>query len=346
MNFKIARRNFIALASAALPFVPGALRAVHKKAIENAAANPQRLVLWYERPANRWVEALPIGNGRLGAMVFGGTASERLQLNEDTLYAGGPYDSNNHEALQALPEARRLIFEGRYKEANDLIEAKMMAHPLKQMPYEPVGDLNLEVPGHSEVRDYRRELDLETAIAKVSYNFDGVHFTREVFASPVEQVIVVRVTGDHPNQINFVMSLTTPQKVGITASGPDTLVMRGENGEAFGIKGSLKFQARVRVLAQAPSSGGRRTSLPRRTTLNGTPSSPLWFSTGPTVAAALKSRPGDSKSGTSQTSICSGNPRGSLSATHISNSTSLPMQENSVYLISLSPVNDEVKEDL
>ena len=95
-----------------------------------------------------------------------------------------------------------------------------MAHPIKQMPYEPVGDLKLEFPGHIEVRDYRRELDLETAIAKVSYNFAGVNFTREVFASPVDQVIVVRLTGDHPNQINFVASLATPQKADITISGP------------------------------------------------------------------------------------------------------------------------------
>ena len=248
MNLKITRRKFITSASV-LPLVSRALKAADARAIKKAGANPQRLVLWYEKPASQWVEALPIGNGRLGVMVFGGTASERLQLNEDTLYAGAPYDPNNHEALQALPEARRLIFDGRYKEANDLIGAKMMAHPIKQMPYELVGDLKLEFPGHSEVRDYRRELDLETAIAKVSYNFGGVNFTREVFASPVDQVIVVRLTGDHPNQISFVASLATPQKADITTAVPDTLVMRGENGEATGIKGALKFQARVRVLA-------------------------------------------------------------------------------------------------
>src|SRR5439155_25896767 len=122
----------------------------------------QPLVLWYEKPASRWVEVLPIGNGRLGAMVFGATASERLQINEDTLYAGGPYDPNNREALKALPEARRLIFEGKYKQANDLIGAKMMAHPIKQMPYEPVGDLLLEFPRHDEFASYRRELNLDT----------------------------------------------------------------------------------------------------------------------------------------------------------------------------------------
>jgi alpha-L-fucosidase 2 len=260
MNLKITRRKFITSASA-LPLVSHALKVADARAIKKAGASPQRLVLWYERPASQWVEALPIGNGRFGAMVFGGTASERLQLNEDTLYAGSPYDPNNHEALQALPEARRLIFDGRYKEANDLIGAKMMAHPIKQMPYELVGDLKLEFSGHSEVRDYRRELDLETAIAKVSYNFGGVNFTREVFASPVDQVIVVRLTGDHPNQINFVASLATPQKANITTAGPDTLVMRGENGEASGIKGALKFQARIRVLAHGGITTSRNDSI-------------------------------------------------------------------------------------
>ena len=153
MKRKISRRKFLkqtAFAGAALPLASSKL-AINAKT--SVAANPSRqpLVLWYEKPAEQWVEALPIGSGRLGAMIFGGTTSERLQINEDTLYAGGPYDPNNREALKALPEARQLIFQGKYKQANDLIGAKMMAHPIKQMPYEPVGDLRLEFPGHSEI---------------------------------------------------------------------------------------------------------------------------------------------------------------------------------------------------
>jgi alpha-L-fucosidase 2 len=108
--------------------------------------------LWYDKPAAEWTEALPVGNGRLGAMIFGGPANEQLQLNEDTLYAGSPYDPNNPEALAALPEARRLIFAGKYKEAHDLVGAKMMAKPIKQMPYEPVGDLKLSFPDHDTSR--------------------------------------------------------------------------------------------------------------------------------------------------------------------------------------------------
>jgi alpha-L-fucosidase 2 len=182
-------------------------------------------------------------------MIFGGTASERIQLNEDTLYAGGPYDPNNREALKALPQARQLIFAGKFKEANDLIGEKMMAHPIKQMPYEPVGDLSLEFAGHSEFSDYRRELNLQTAIARVSYRVGGIKFEREVFASPVDQVIVLRLTADRPRQLNFTATFTTPQKGTTTTESNDTLILRGQNGDAFGIKGALRFQALARVNA-------------------------------------------------------------------------------------------------
>ena len=255
MKRKISRRKFLkqtAFAGAALPLASSKL-AINAKT--SVAANPSRqpLVLWYEKPAEQWVEALPIGNGRLGAMIFGGTTSERLQINEDTLYAGGPYDPNNREALKALPEARQLIFQGKYKQANDLIGAKMMAHPIKQMPYEPVGDLLLEFPRHDEFASYRRELNLDTGIAKVSYQLGNVSFSREAFASPVDQVIVVSLAANRPGQISFVASLITPQKATSGTVENDTLKVRGENGDAFGIKGALKFEARVRVV----SSGGR-----------------------------------------------------------------------------------------
>src|ERR1043165_2911445 len=157
MKRKITRRRYLAdasIATAASTFAP---------AILNIEPQNDALILWYDKPASEWTEALPIGNGRIGAMIFGGAANEQLQLNEDTLYAGSPYDPNNPEALKALPEARRLIFAGKYKEANDLVGAKMMANPIKQMPYEAVGDLKLLFPGHENVTNYRRQLDLDTA---------------------------------------------------------------------------------------------------------------------------------------------------------------------------------------
>ena len=223
------------------------------------------LVLWYDRPAREWTEALPIGNGRLGGMLFGGLDSERIQLNEGTLWAGGPYDPSHPDALKALPEARRLIFEGKYGEANDLIGSKMMARPLQQMPFQPVGDLNIKFPGHTEVSDYRRELDLDTAIAKITYTVGGVKYTREVFSSVVDQVIVVRLTADKPGQVSCDVGMASPQKVSVEAAAPDALVMQGTNGDARGIKGALRFQAKVRVQAEGGETSVANNLLTVRT---------------------------------------------------------------------------------
>jgi alpha-L-fucosidase 2 len=250
MKRKITRRRFlrqVGVATAALPFAP---------AILNAEPQAQELILWYDKPATEWTEALPVGNGRLGAMIFGGPASEQLQLNEDTLYAGSPYDPNNPEALKALPEARRLIFEGKYKEAHDLVGAKMMANPIKQMPYEPLGDLKLSFPGHDNFTGYRRQLDLNTAIATVSYKVGPTTFTREMFVSPVDQVILVRLTADTPRSLNFSTTFETPQKATVSIRGTSALVLHGVNGDAFGIKGGLTFEARAVVVA----SGGETSA--------------------------------------------------------------------------------------
>src|ERR1041384_574908 len=175
---KITRREFISTAGVGLAGLSPAYASVCQ-----TDGSDDSLTLWYDKPAAEWTDALPVGNGRLGAMIFGGPANEQLQLNEDTLYAGSPYDPNNPEALNALPEARRLIFEAKYKEAHDLVGAKMMANPIKQMPYEPVGDLKLTFEGHDNFTDYRRQLDLNTAIATVSYKVGPTTFTREVFVS-------------------------------------------------------------------------------------------------------------------------------------------------------------------
>jgi len=220
-----------------------------------AVAQPpaEPLSLWYRQPARQWVEALAVGNGRLGAMVFGGVAQERIQLNEDTLWAGGPYDPANPDALEAWPKVRELIFAGQYREAHSLIAQKMMAKPLTQMPYQCVGDLLLEFPDANGVTDYRRDLNLDTAVATVAYVIDGVRFTREVFSSPVDQVIVVRLTADQPGKVAFTAGMTTRQKASVTVESPNTLVMQGVNGGASGIAGALKYQARVAVT----TSGGR-----------------------------------------------------------------------------------------
>jgi alpha-L-fucosidase 2 len=208
-----------------------------------------RLQLWYTKPAEQWAEALAIGNGRLGAMVFGGITKERIQLNEDTLWAGGPYDPANPQALALLPQARKLIFEGRFQEAHNLIEKKMLAKPMRQLQYQTVGDLLLTFSDSDKTADYRRGLDLDTAIAFVTYAAGGVKFTREIFSSPIDQVIVMRISADQPGQVTFTAGMKTPQKAIVTIEMPDTLVMNGINGTAEGIEGALRFQCRMKVSA-------------------------------------------------------------------------------------------------
>src|SRR5512134_2595947 len=183
--------------------VLAAMGAVSVTTAPAAPAGGHPNLLWYDKAATRWVEALPVGNGRLSAMVFGGVNQERLQLNEGTLWAGGPYDPVNPEAKEALPQVRQLVNEGKYREATKLISAKVMAKPLGQMPYRTVGDLLLTFSGGTNVENYRRELNLDTATATISYTSDGVRYTREVFASTPDNVIVMRLTADKPGKISF-----------------------------------------------------------------------------------------------------------------------------------------------
>jgi len=223
------------------------------------ASPDDSLTLWYERPASKWVEALPVGNGRIGAMVFGDPAQERLQLNEDTLWSGGPYDPTNPEALAALPKVRELILAGRYVEAETLANQKMMARPLRQMAYQSVGDLLLSFNGTSATgapRDYRRTLDLDAAVATVSFQQGGARYRREVFASAVDQSIVVTLTCDKRRSLDLEATFRPPS--GLTPAPllvceDGDLVMRGRNATGEGIPGALTWEARARVTTQ----GGR-----------------------------------------------------------------------------------------
>lgn len=217
----------------------------------------ENFTLWYQRPAKNWDEALPIGNGRLGAMIFGGIEGERLQLNEDTLWSGSPYDPNNREALGALPEVRRLVFEGKYTEAAKIINAKMMAKPLKQMANQPIGDLRLLFPKMEVVSQYQRSLNLEDATARVSYKINDTTYTREIFSSAVDNVIVVRISADKKGKVNFSTAFQSPQNSSVANENGNTLVLSGTNGSFRGIEGKLKFQSRVKILNQ----GGKLTNV-------------------------------------------------------------------------------------
>ena len=223
---------------------------------ELTSAPSEPMSLWYRQAAAEWTEALPVGNGRIGGMVFGGVKRERIQLNEGTLWAGGPYDPVNPDAKAALPDARRLIFAGKYTEAANLVASRVLSKPLKQMPYETVGDLYLDLPTETESESYRRDLNLDTAIATTTFIANGVMFTREVFCSAVDQIIVVHLTADKPGKISFKASLATPQRANVRVDSGDTLVLSGINGEANGIAGALKFESRTKILAD----GGTTTS--------------------------------------------------------------------------------------
>ena len=168
---------------------------VPSRAAGDRAPDP---VLWYTHPARGWNDALPVGNGRLGAMVFGGVAKERIQLNEDTIWNGRKRDRVNPEALKALPEVRRLLSEGRSTEAETLEDEKLVGIPHRQPPYQPLGDLDVEFSGLENASDYRRELNLATGVVRVSYRVGGANCVREVFSSTPDQAIVVRIACDNP----------------------------------------------------------------------------------------------------------------------------------------------------
>ncbi len=210
--------------------------------------------LWYRQPAARWVEALPVGNGRLGAMVFGGLERERLQLNEDSLWSGGPYDPVNPDALAALPEVRRLVFEGQCAEAQALANAKLMAKPLSQMSYQTLGDVFIDFPNIAadNCRDYERSLDLDAAQAFTRFTAGGAVYRRQVIACPVHQVIAVRITADKPRSVECDVSLSSPHEATL-AIDHDTVTVSGTNQAQDGIAGALRFVGRARVLHEGGS---------------------------------------------------------------------------------------------
>jgi alpha-L-fucosidase 2 len=206
------------------------------------------LKLWYPQPAAKWDEALPVGSGRLGAMVFGGTAEERIQFNEDTLWTGKPHNYVRVGSADIVPQVRQLLTDGKVKEAQDLARAKMLSDPVRQKAYQPFGDLRLTFPGHDKATNYHRELDLDAAVARTNYDVDGVTYTREVIASYPDNVIAVRITANQPGRLSFTVRLTSPHR---TAVGgvlhPDSLKVAGQV-QADG----LRFESRLRAL----STGG------------------------------------------------------------------------------------------
>jgi alpha-L-fucosidase 2 len=213
---KQSRRGFLAQ-------VPVALAAFSRA---REASAPSEWMLWYRQPAKIWTDALPIGNGGLGAMVCGGIQEERLQLNEDTLWSGCPRDWNNPQASEALPEIRRLVLEQqRYKEADGV--CKRMQGPYNES-YQPLANLRLTFDGAAEANEYRRELDLDTAIARVSFKTVGVSFTREAFCSAPDQVFVLRISAGKKNSLNLTVTLDSPLRSSSEPVGKNQLRLYGK----------------------------------------------------------------------------------------------------------------------
>ncbi len=189
-----------------------------------AGDSDSSLSLWYRQPATNWLEALPVGNGRLGAMVFGGVAKEQIQLNEDSIWSGGRAYPAPAGAYQSLPEIRRLLFDGQYAEADALVRSKLLVGRGEGNSYQTMGDLFLTADLKGEPTNYRRSLDLDTGVAATTFKLDGVTYRREVFASAPDQVLVVRFSADRAGKISLGIELQRPG-VQIEASGNDTLVM-------------------------------------------------------------------------------------------------------------------------
>jgi len=220
--------------------------------ISIALAQPKKpdatLKLWYNSPAENWNEALPIGNGRLGAMVFGNPAKEQLQLNEETVWSGGPNSNITSESGAAIPQLRKLLFEGRFEEAQAIADVQMFPKKNSGMIYQPVGNLFLQFKGHDQVKNYYRDLNVEQALATVTYELDGVKYKREIFSSFTDQVIMLRLTASKPGKISFTALMDSPQQ-SVVRTEKGKLILSGLTSDHEGEKGQVKFESQVKVLA-------------------------------------------------------------------------------------------------
>ena len=216
--------------------------------------------LWYDRPAMTWTQALPIGNGVMGGMVFGTPAVERIQVNEETIWAGQPNQVVNPNAKAALPEVRRLIFEGKYKEAQDLANQEVMPNAVGKnmgMPYQPFGDLYIAMPGHANYTDYERWLDLDNGKTVVRYKVDGVTYERETIA-PLggHHVIAIHLTASEQGKITFAANMTSPHENVLVGSLPltkgrgDCAYLLGVSSKHESLKGKVRFMGRMAVDAK------------------------------------------------------------------------------------------------
>jgi len=213
------------------------------------AQKKQELKLWYDAPSGKvWENALPIGNGRLGAMIYGNVAKETIQLNEHTVWSGSPNQNNNPLALDSLPLIRKLIFEGRQKEAERIVNKAIISKTSHGQMYQPVGSLQLSFNGHEDYKQYKRELNIDSAISRTSYVLNGVTYKREMLASIPGQVIMIQLSASKPRSLSFEATLTHPlPKSAVSTTPAKELVINGTTMDHESVKGAVKFQGIVRI---------------------------------------------------------------------------------------------------
>lgn len=220
--------------------------------------NASPLKLWYDKPADLWVEALPLGNGRIGAMIFGDPCHEELQLNEETVWCGSPYNNSNFKAKEALPEIRSLIFAGKNLEAQNLAGPAICSTGSNGMPYQTVGSLRLDFDGIKEVTRYYRDLDLEKAVATVRFESEGVEYTRESFVSFADDLLMIRLSASRKGMISFNARFTSPYSdARKSVCKPQILRLDGKGDDHEGVEGKVRFTA----LGKIKNEGGKVVAL-------------------------------------------------------------------------------------
>jgi alpha-L-fucosidase 2 len=224
-------------------------RSIHMTLQPNEPKGDQ---LWYDKPASRWTQALPIGNGRLGGMVFGKIEEELIQLNEDSVWYGGPRERDNPEAARFFPQIRQMVMEGKIQEAQHLAKLALTPVPKYFGPYQPLGDLNLLFAHQGKTDECRRDLVLDTAIASVTYRLNGIRYRREIFSSAEDQVLVVHLTADAPGALTFSANLTRrPFEHETRRLGADAMAISGQCGPD-----GIRYGAMIRVLAEGGTVHG------------------------------------------------------------------------------------------
>lgn len=212
-------------------------------------AKADDLKLWYQQPAKVWTEALPLGNSRLGAMVYGGVVNEQIQLNEETVWGGGPHRNDSPKAFGVLPKVRELIFAGREKEAEKVMADNFFTGQ-HGMPFQTIGSLMLEFDGHADYSNYRRDLNLERAVASVRYKIGEVNYTRTIFTSLVDNALIIRIEADKLGAVNFTTRYSTPYKEYEIKKNGKSLLLSGHGSAHEGIPGAIRFETRTQIKAE------------------------------------------------------------------------------------------------